>query len=240
MKIQVILFDMGGTLREPFKKRRDNVGVKRAVLSIMKIIGLNGDADYYTDLILNNYYRYRKWASESMEELKEEDIWSKWILPEYPRDKLIPYAVRINEIFKLSLGESPLRREVPYVIKTLHSRGYRLGIVSNTFSSISTPKLLEKEGLKEYFDVMVLSSLHGKRKPDPSMIIDALDVLGVEPERAAFIGDRPERDILAARKAGIALAVLLVDSSPQLDKNPAEMRPDIVISNLNELLEVFK
>ncbi len=247
--VRAILFDMGGTLREPFRRSRDFEGIKRAVVDIMRIIGLEGDTDYYADLILNNYYRYKKWASENMEELNERDIWSKWILPQFPRQKLMPYAVKINEIFKRSLGESPLRGEADRVIRVLHSRGYKLGIVSNTFSSITTPKLLEERGLKEFFDVMVLSSLHGKRKPDPSMVVDALQVLGIEPRNAAFVGDRVERDIAAARGAGIGVAVLLVDSKSNEGRkgtsNPPdftsdELTPDIVINNLEELLEIFE
>ncbi len=251
--VEAFLFDMGGTLREPFRKNRDMAGIREAVRDIMGIIGLEGDVNYYTELIVNNYYSYRRWAARSMEELKEADIWSRWILPEFPRDRLVPWAVKINEIFKRSLGESPLRKEAPRVIRTLHSKGYKLGIVSNTFSSISTPKLLEQEGLKGFFDVMALSSVHGKRKPDPSMIIDALDVLRVKPERAVFVGDRVDRDIIAAKRARIGVAVLLVDSfddpgeenknissNDDFDNANDSLKPDIVINNLEELLDIFK
>lgn len=91
----------------------------------------------------------------------------------------------------------------------LRAAGLRLGVVSNSDGRVE--QALEAAGLREYFDVVVDSGLVGIEKPDPRIFQSALEVLGVKPEEALYIGDLYEVDILGARAAGIA-AVLMVGS----------------------------
>jgi putative hydrolase of the HAD superfamily len=49
----------------------------------------------------------------------------------------------------------------------------------------------------------VFSSEVGKRKPHPAIFETALERLGVEPERALFVGDRRFEDIRGAKEAGM-------------------------------------
>jgi putative hydrolase of the HAD superfamily len=89
----------------------------------------------------------------------------------------------------------------------LRAAGLRLGVVSNSDGRVE--QALEAAGLRDYFDVVVDSGLVGIEKPDPRIFQSALEVLGVKPEEALYIGDLYEVDILGARAAGIA-AVLMV------------------------------
>lgn len=75
-------------------------------------------------------------------------------------------------------------------------------------------------------------------KPSPIMVEEALDLLGVPPERAALVGDRASTDLLMAREAGIAFLLVLsgVTDRADLDDLPAE--PDIVIENVGELADL--
>jgi HAD superfamily hydrolase (TIGR01549 family) len=89
----------------------------------------------------------------------------------------------------------------------LRAAGLRLGVVSNSDGRVE--QALEAGGLREYFDVVVDSGLVGIEKPDPRIFQSALEMLGVRPEEALYVGDLYEVDILGARAAGIA-AVLMV------------------------------
>ena len=121
-----------------------------------------------------------------------------------------------------------------------YRRGYRLGIVSNTTSSVEVPALLKELSIPGCFETVILSTVVGKRKPDPSILLDAAARMGVKPERCAYIGDRHDRDVAAARGAGFARSILIrgnktpPDSSTHLD-----YEPDNFIDNLGELLQIF-
>ena len=90
------------------------------------------------------------------------------------------------------------------LLESLRGRGLKLGLVSNAFDP---PELLHRDlgrmGLAERLDVAVFSSEVGRRKPDPLIFRTALDRLGVEPDRALFVGDSLEADIGGAAGLGI-------------------------------------
>ena len=75
-------------------------------------------------------------------------------------------------------------------------------------------------------------------KPSAIMIEEALDLLDVEPGRAALVGDRAETDLLMAHEAGISFILVLsgVTGRADLDDLPAE--PDIVIEGVGELADL--
>ncbi len=59
------------------------------------------------------------------------------------------------------------------VIETLYARGYILGIISNVITEREIPEWLEADGLTKYFKSVLLSSVYGKRKPDPAIYHEA-------------------------------------------------------------------
>ena len=90
------------------------------------------------------------------------------------------------------------------LLDALRERGLRTGLVSNAFDpGWLLHRDLERMGLGERLDVAVFSSEVGKRKPHPAIFVAALDALGVEPERALFVGDRRFEDIRGAKEVGM-------------------------------------
>jgi sugar phosphate isomerase/epimerase len=64
--------------------------------------------------------------------------------------------------------------------------------------------------------------------------------MDVPPERCAYIGDQPHRDVAAARKAGFARTVILRGQKYHSDLQPGDaLSPDHTIENLKELLDIF-
>jgi haloacid dehalogenase superfamily, subfamily IA, variant 3 with third motif having DD or ED/haloacid dehalogenase superfamily, subfamily IA, variant 1 with third motif having Dx(3-4)D or Dx(3-4)E len=89
----------------------------------------------------------------------------------------------------------------------LRAAGLRLGVVSNSDGRVE--EALQVSGLRDYFDVVVDSTLAGVEKPDPAIFRAALDVLGVGASEALYVGDLYDVDVIGANAAGIP-AVLLV------------------------------
>jgi len=96
-------------------------------------------------------------------------------------------------------------------LERLRAAGLRLGVVSNSDGRVE--QALQAAGLRDYFDVVIDSSLAGIEKPDPRIFRLALDALNVEPGEALYVGDLYDVDVVGARAAGIE-AVLLTRSSP--------------------------
>jgi putative hydrolase of the HAD superfamily len=90
------------------------------------------------------------------------------------------------------------------LLESLRERGLKLALVSNTASPrwLLDP-ILERQGISERVDAVVLSSEVGKRKPHRAIFERALGELGVEPGEALFVGDRLEADVLGASRVGM-------------------------------------
>jgi HAD superfamily hydrolase (TIGR01549 family) len=90
------------------------------------------------------------------------------------------------------------------LLESLRSRGLKLGLVSNTASPqwLLQP-ILERQGIAERVDAIVLSSEVGKRKPHPAIFDHALGELEVDAGDALFVGDRLEADVLGASRVGM-------------------------------------
>ncbi|HZB34527.1 MAG TPA: HAD family hydrolase [Gaiellaceae bacterium] len=90
------------------------------------------------------------------------------------------------------------------LLEVLRARGLKLALVSNTASPqwLLQP-ILERQGIAERVDTIVLSSEVGKRKPHPAIFERALSELGVDSSDALFVGDRLDADVLGASRIGM-------------------------------------
>ena len=90
-------------------------------------------------------------------------------------------------------------------LRALHGAGIRLGIVCDVGLTPSSTLRghLERWGLLELFGSWAFSDEVGVYKPEPEIFKVALDVLGVDPPRAAHVGDRLRTDVAGARSLGM-------------------------------------
>lgn len=78
---------------------------------------------------------------------------------------------------------------------------YKIGLLTN-FTHEWMADLLEKNRLRQLFDAILISSLHGVIKPEPAAFEKILELLAVLKEEAIFIDDR-EIHVNAANNLGI-------------------------------------
>jgi putative hydrolase of the HAD superfamily len=235
--IEAILFDMGGTLRRTAKRTRDE---KHQVMQrMMDLIGAQGSVDEFTRLLSGRAKAYKQWAEQTHIELNERDLWTKWMLPDFPVEQIVGMSVQLNQLYRDARGVRVIFPESREVILELFRRGYRLALVSNTTSSVEVPALLKEHEIIGCFETVILSTVVGKRKPDPSILLDATRHMGIASENCAYIGDRVDRDVAAARKAGFSKAVILRDPGKP-EQEGSDLAPDHLITNLRELLDIFR
>ena len=94
----------------------------------------------------------------------------------------------------------------------LRSCGLRLGVLSD-YPAASKLQALGVGGL---FDAVVCAQdpAVGRFKPDPRGLLVALERLGVTPDHALYVGDRPDVDATAAAAAGVRCAIVGVAGAP--------------------------
>ena len=128
-----------------------------------------------------------------------------------------------------------------FVLDELRERGLRIGIVTNSHVPVRL-RLAELTtlGLAERIDVCVTSGDVGRLKPHPAIFHAALDVLGVAPGRALFVGDRPERDIKGANAVGMTSVLYRPPYLPAAAPFGAGETPDHTIAGLSEVLEIVR
>ena len=97
------------------------------------------------------------------------------------------------------VGPLPLAAKVPEFAKK-----YSLAAATNRKSSALM--VLEKLGIRQHFSA-VLTSADAPPKPDPAMILLALEKLGVAAGGAVFVGDN-EEDRQAGEGAGVKFVLL--------------------------------
>ncbi len=133
---------------------------------------------------------------------------------------------------------SPLRPGALAVLAELRGWGLRLGAISNTVQTARFMQpALARRGLAPFFDVLVLSSEAGVAKPHPAIFRAALDVLGVAPANAVYVGDRLLPDV--AGPQAIGMRAVLIEVGHRAETHPA-IAPDARIAELAELPAVLR
>ncbi len=235
-EMEAIFLDLGNTLRVLLK---DEAHQARARQQIAVLVGTQEDPDAFCQEIDRRYKVYRKWATEHWIEAPEAELWTRWLLPDYPAEVIAPRAIELTFQYRQSMGRRVMQEDGCAVILELHRRGYVLGIISNLITSREIPDWLEADGLAPYFKSVVLSSVFGKRKPDPAIYHEAARLAGVDPACCVYVGDNFARDVAGTRNAGFGMVVIMPDPEERDQPVPDEYRPDLIIHSLSELLDVF-
>jgi HAD superfamily hydrolase (TIGR01549 family) len=237
--IRAILFDIGGTLRRTTPSTHaDKI---KKVGQILDLIGANQPVEEFSQALTERDRAYRLWANRMLLELNERELWTRWMLPDWPADQISIQAIQLNQLWRQATGKRDPLPEAKDVIVELFRRGYRLGVVSNTTSSTETPQLFHKLEISGLFETVVLSCQFGRRKGDPAIMLEAVTRMDIPPECCAYVGDHPARDVVAARGAGISQTVILRDPfDPQkLQLSDPDLMPDHIIDNLKDLLALY-
>lgn len=237
MEIEAIFLDLGNTLR--FVKK-DSAFQADARCRIAKLVGSDEDPGIFCAKVDERYKEYRKWAFENMREAPEAELWTRWLAPEFPAERIAPLGEELTYQYRRANGIRVLVENGVDVIDTLFRRGYKLGIISNLISTREIPEWLNHDGLAHYFKSVVLSSVLGIRKPDPEIYLTAARQAGVAPERCAYVGDNLNRDVTGTRTARFGMAIIMLEEQELKDAEiNDDNRPDAIILRFNELLELF-
>ncbi|MBN1934579.1 MAG: HAD family hydrolase [Anaerolineae bacterium] len=235
--IKAIFLDVGNTLRivipdEPFQAQ--------ARRQLAALVGATEPPDTFCERIDARWKVYRQQAKETLIEASEKELWTRWLLPDFPAAKIAPLSGKLTRLWRDRDGRRVPRADIKQTVIELTRRGYVLGIIANTITETEIPDWIQADGLTDYFKVVILSSKAGIRKPNPQIYLDAARQIGVEPARCVYVGDNPVRDVQGAQWAGYGMMIILVEPDT-LKKEPptGDLKPDRLIYECRELLDIF-
>jgi putative hydrolase of the HAD superfamily len=116
------------------------------------------------------------------------------------------------------------------------ARRYPLGIISNGFAGAQQGKL-DSAGIASYFTHVIFSEHVGVHKPHPRIFEAAVQMAGVQPQEALFVGDNYLNDIVGASAAGFR-TIWFNPAGSTIPTEPAA-QPDAIVGSIAELTQVL-
>ncbi len=125
------------------------------------------------------------------------------------------YRKAIDAIELEALPRTVARVGASDLLRGLHARGYRLGILTRSSEAFSRAALV-KTGLGSFFNYLRSRSSPGPAKPSPESLLLLLHEMGVPLERALYVGDHL-LDAECAIAARVRFYAVLPDPSEKVD-----------------------
>jgi putative hydrolase of the HAD superfamily len=237
-KIHAVLFDLGNTLIYfDAEERLDQVLrlADEALFTRLRQLGYALDVDFHEDFRrrMNLYYQER--------EVEFIEYTTRYILRNLLEEKglLVNEASLIDSLHayhRVTQAHWQLEAETVPTLQRLSQRGYLLGLVSNAADDADVQNLVDRSGIRSFFQIILTSAAEGIRKPNPQILWRALEALDVQPEAAMMVGDTLGADILGAKNAGIlSVWVTRRAANPQNRAPQDTILPDAVIERIDHL-----
>lgn len=239
-QFDVILFDLGNTLLY-FDGIWEQViaEMDAALLHSLQAYGLKLDEQAFMRQMEARFEEFDAQKSGEFLEFSTafilRNLFDEIGLTEIP-EAILRKAIR--DMYTVSqLHWQPEADALP-ALQSLREQGYRMGLISNAGDDQDVQTLIDKAGIRCYFDVILTSAAQGIRKPNPRIFQQALQHWGALPERAAMIGDTLGADILGARNAGMYSVWITRRASPN-QLHQETIIPDGKVDALSELPSLF-
>jgi N-acetyl-D-muramate 6-phosphate phosphatase len=226
MRPAALLLDFGGVLADAPHQRQAPPELVLRIYNLVHGVITPGQIQHS---LTEGAEAYAAWRDEDWpDELPQAEVWERFVLPGWPPAAQVPVrgAVKRLSYDWAWRDQWRLRPGIPEALAVASEEGIPLAVVSNTLSGAAHRDFLDKSGIGSLFRTQIYSDEAGVRKPNPQMIWNATDVLGVRPEACWFVGDTPRRDVVCARRADVALAVLMRSS-----RTHGDPQPDVLIED---------
>jgi HAD superfamily hydrolase (TIGR01549 family) len=241
------LLDFGGVLVDIVHRAGALREVALEVHSLLRRERANGiDAARVERDIRAAWEAYDRWKSAEgrrahPREIAHREFWTDFVAADWPataRDVVSEHATELCERLDVATKDRPPKPDALHTLRGLADRGLRAAIVSNALCGAGSRKLVRAYGFEPYLAAQVYSDEAGVRKPNPDLFASAAGLLGADLGRCWYVGDTIDRDVLGARRAGVAKVILL--PSRQTGRGlDAIAEPDATIARPSDLLALL-
>jgi len=246
IKTTVVVFDQGNTLlMDPFqavmqlqKKRFHDACEGHGIFAdaeriVSEWIRSNSRINYPH---IGHFYQEEPIVQDALRNLgAKEDVAAILGL-----ELLREYRIGLRKVIE----SDPRTQEVRTTLEELRSRGKRLGVFSND-RTVALGFALNVMGVRPYFEYVETSESIGVEKPDQRVFEHIVNFFRAKPDKVAYVGDDPIRDIEAAKEQGLRVIQYRVSKEvyhePWRDYEAKTKREaDTSIGQFSELLEIIE
>jgi FMN phosphatase YigB (HAD superfamily) len=121
-------------------------------------------------------------------------------------------------------------------LESVKGKGYRIAVISNFDYAPTAYALIEKFRIGRFFEKIVISEEVGWRKPKPVIFTTAMDLMGIRPEEALYVGDNFRADICGAK--GVGMDAVWLNSKNEAEDNLIP-EPDFIIQSFPEIAVIL-
>ena len=141
----------------------------------------------------------------------------------------------LSAMYAVSEAHWQPKQSMLSVLQQLSSSGYKLGLLSNAGDEANVQRLIDKVGIRAFFDPILISAALGIRKPDPRPLQMILEQWGLPASEVVMVGDLLEADILGAQRAGIHQIWLCEGRDSKSSTQLEEIQPEAIAADLTEV-----
>ena len=239
--VQAVFFDFGDTLTTlqcPWQEVMDEGAARMA--RWLQAQGLSLPTDFAEQWLAARHFAAQKARQEQEEHTADDTL--AFLLQLYGYGKLnrglIQQAVDI--FFAPECERRVLLPDARETLATLHSQGYRLGVISNATSDRLIQGEIDRLGLRPYLALVLTSAAVMWRKPRQEIFQLALERLDVLNYEAVMVGDSLEMDIKGAQEAQMWAIWADIIPNPENDLWRDRVVPDAVIHRLSEVIPIIE
>ncbi len=211
-KLQLIIFDLDGTLVDAYPAVASSVNFTLQALGFVK---------------------------KDKETIRRAVGWGdRQLLTTFVGEKLVDKALKIyrrHHAQALKTGTHFLPGALK-VLKTLKKQKYKLAIASNrpTRYTLIILKILE---IRDYFNYVLCADKLKKGKPDPQILLKILERMKVPADEALYAGDMTI-DVQTGKRAKVKTVAVTTGSSEFQELNA--LKPLCIIPRIDDLIKVIK
>jgi putative hydrolase of the HAD superfamily len=238
--LEVVFFDLGSTLVyskdhwPPIYEQAD-----RALIEALCRLGIEIDpAAFYTEFGGFIRFYYDKLTEDNLEPTTFKvlrDVLSRKGFRSVPEPVL---RAALEAMYAVTQQNWYLEEDAISTLEILKSRGYHLGLISNTSYDNNVQGIIDRWGLRPFFETIVTSAALGIRKPDAHIFQVALDRFRVQPEAAVMIGDTLNADVLGANRSGI-YSIWITRHVQFPEEGELAIQPQAVVSALAQIPDLL-
>lgn len=113
---------------------------------------------------------------------------------------------------------------------------YRLALISNFDHAPTAYSILDRFGIKDFFERILISIEVGWRKPQAHIFLNALNLLKTKPDEAIFVGDNLEADVVGSKNVGMKV-IWINKNNEQISEGIPN--PDYEVTKLVDIRKII-
>jgi putative hydrolase of the HAD superfamily len=100
--IEAIFLDVGNTLRVVVE---DEAFQAQARQQLMTLVGVQEPPETFFAQLDARWKAYRKWSFENLTEASEKELWTRFMLPDFPAERIAPLSGKLTRLWRDGLTQ---------------------------------------------------------------------------------------------------------------------------------------